>query len=155
LQRVLIAARYLAVVGLKPLTTGSPPSRELEFHIISQGPPPMSTADSEIHSTMWIPIYPETGHPSREPLRPDGSPLTLPHCYYNSRGSTILLQISEVGGSLPEQGGTYLSLDDLDRLDTIAIEDAAQSAAARGTVTSRDEAEFKRMIVSLMVSYYT
>ncbi|KAF8515316.1 hypothetical protein BU17DRAFT_67908 [Hysterangium stoloniferum] len=85
---------------------------------------------------------------------------TIPELGVESTISTMRLRVSEVGGSLPEEGATYFSLDDLERLDALAVEDILSSvvedvlssavedvfsAAIRRTLPTRKNAEFERI----------
>lgn len=103
---------------------------EVEFHVMSATP----AADipvAGVTKNMYIPVFPAQNHPQREPLVPTGQPLPFTNCCYHSHDSTFLLTVSKVTGFLPRDLYTYLRLDELTRLDILAMEDGERAASNR------------------------
>ncbi|KAF8479380.1 hypothetical protein JB92DRAFT_3044588 [Gautieria morchelliformis] len=134
----LESKQYLAIVGLGGLKTGDIDQRPVfEFHLVSQGIAKIMPGLG-VSSTMCVPILPETDHPTREALQTAGIALPFPNCYYHSHGSTLRLEVSRVDNSRPWE--TRLLSSELQRLDTIGLEDEAQSAAIRRNLEPRANA---------------
>ena len=137
LCRVLLTVnRYLAIVGFPPLKTDDTGSL-FEFHLVSQGLSKILPGLG-VNSAMCIPILPETDHPTgRNALTPIG-PLPPTNCYVHSHGSTFLLKVLGIENSIKCR--TYLSSNDLYRLDEVGAEDNTQSSDVRSKLKPRTDA---------------